>query len=92
MNTKVLELVGTGLSLGGVALSHKVLGAAWTRITGDPPPAKNPDPDEAWAGIIIWSLVTGLVGTLIKVGISRQIAKMENRPRTNPKASSQAEV
>ncbi|NVC23073.1 DUF4235 domain-containing protein [Kocuria salina] len=92
MNTKVLELVGTGLSLGGVALSHKVLGAAWTRITGDAPPAKNPDPDEAWTGIIIWSLVTGLVGTVIKVGISRQIAKMENRPRTNPKASSQAEV
>ena len=92
MNTKVLELVGTGLSLGGVALSHKVLGAAWTRITGDPPPAKNPDPDEAWTGIIIWSLVTGLVGTVIKVGISRRIAKMDDRPRTNPTASSQAEV
>ncbi|WP_460668864.1 DUF4235 domain-containing protein, partial [Kocuria himachalensis] len=89
MNTKVLELVGTGLSLGGVALSHKVLGAAWTRITGDPPPARNPDPDEAWAGIIIWSLVTGLVGTVIKVAISRQIAKMENKPQDNPKASSQ---
>ncbi|MEX5234461.1 UNVERIFIED_CONTAM: DUF4235 domain-containing protein [Kocuria sp. CPCC 205316] len=92
MNTKVLELVGTGLSLGGVALSHKVLGAAWTRITGDPPPARNPDPDEAWTGIIIWSLVTGLVGTVIKVAISRQIAKMENKPQENPKASSQAEV
>ncbi|KLU08773.1 MULTISPECIES: DUF4235 domain-containing protein [Kocuria] len=92
MNTKILELAGTGLSLGGVALSHKVLGAAWTRITGDPPPAKNPDPDEAWTGIIIWSLVTGLVGTVIKVAISRQVAKMENQPRNNPKASSQAEV
>ena len=92
MNTKILELAGTGLSLGGVALSHKVLGAAWTRITGDPPPAKNPDPDEAWTGIIIWSLVTGLVGTVIKVGISRQIAKMENKPQDNPKASSPAEV
>lgn len=92
MNTKVLELVGTGLSLGGVALSHKVLGAAWTRITGDPPPARNPDPDEAWTGIIIWSLVTGLVGTLIKVAVSRQIAKMENKPKENPQAASQAEV
>ncbi|MUN62076.1 DUF4235 domain-containing protein [Kocuria sediminis] len=92
MNTKILELAGTGLSLGGVALSHKVLGAAWTRITGDPPPAKNPDPDEAWTGIIIWSLVTGLVGTVIKVGISRQIAKMDKSSRSNPKASSQAEV
>jgi hypothetical protein len=92
MNTKILELAGTGLSLGGVALSHKVLGAAWTRITGDPPPAKNPDPDEAWTGIIIWALVTGLVGTVIKVGISRQVAKMENKSQGSPKASSQAEV
>ena len=78
MNTKVLELVGTGLSLGGVALSHKVLGAAWTRITGDPPPAKNPDPDEAWRDIIVWALLTGLVGTLIKVGVQRAIAKMDS--------------
>ena len=78
MNTKVLELVGTGLSLGGVALSHKVLGAAWTRITGDPPPAKNPDPDEAWSDIIVWALLTGLVGTLIKVGVQRAIAKMDS--------------
>ncbi|MFF0991118.1 DUF4235 domain-containing protein [Kocuria nitroreducens] len=92
MNTKVLELVGTGLSLGGVALSHKVLGAAWMRITGDPPPAKNPDPDEAWTGIIIWSLVTGLVGTIIKVSVSRKVAQIENKSQENPKASSQAEV
>jgi len=88
MNPKILELLGTGLSLGGVALSHKVLAAAWERITGDPPPAKNPDPDEAWTGIIVWSLVTGLVGTVIKVGISRRIAKMQ----AAPKASSPAEV
>jgi hypothetical protein len=88
MNTKILELLGTGASLGGVALSHKVLGAAWERITGDPPPARNPDPDEAWTGIIIWALITGLVGTVIKVGISRQIAKMQ----AAPKLASQSEV
>jgi Protein of unknown function (DUF4235) len=88
MNTKILELLGTGASLGGVALSHKVLGAAWERITGDPPPARNPDPDEAWTGIIIWALITGLVGTVIKVGISRQIAKMQ----AAPKLTSQSEV
>lgn len=90
MNTKILELAGTGLSLGGVALSHKVLGSVWTRVTGNPPPAKNPDPDEAWTAIIIWSVVTGLVGTLIKVGVHRQVAKMENKDK--PKARSQAEV
>ncbi|GGG53556.1 hypothetical protein GCM10011374_15580 [Kocuria dechangensis] len=88
MNTKILELLGTGASLGGVALSQKVLGAAWQRITGNPPPARNPDPEETWTDIIIWSLITGLVGTILKVAISRQIAKMQARP----KVASQSEV
>ena len=38
--------------------------------------------------IAIWALITGLVGTVIKVGISRQIAKMQ----AQPKAASQSEV
>ncbi|HST71435.1 MULTISPECIES: DUF4235 domain-containing protein [Kocuria] len=88
MNSQILNLLGTGASLGGVALSHRALGTVWERVTGNPPPAKNPDPEEAWTGIIIWSLVTGLVGTVIKVGITRQIAKWEAKP----KAASQAEV
>jgi hypothetical protein len=82
MNTKVIDVLGTGASLGGVALSHKVLGSAWKRITGNPPPAKNPDPSEAWGAIIVWALVTGLVGTVIKVGVHRQMAKMQNKPKS----------
>lgn len=81
MNTKVLDLLGTAASLGGVALSHKVLGSAWQRVTGNPPPAKNPDPDEAWTAIIIWALVTGLVGTVIKVAVSRKVARLEGDPK-----------
>ncbi|KUG60820.1 MULTISPECIES: DUF4235 domain-containing protein [Kocuria] len=92
MNDKVIELLGTGASLGGVVLSHKVLGSVWTRVTGNPPPAKNPDPSETWTAIIIWSVITGLVGTIIKVAVHRQVAKMENKSQENPKASSQAEV
>ena len=88
MNTQILHLLGTGASLGGVALTNKVLAAGWKKVTGNEPPAKNPDPNEAWTGIIIWALVTGLVGTIIKVGISRQIHKLEAKP----KASSPAEV
>lgn len=88
MNAKVIELLGTGASLGGVVLSHKVLGSAWRRLTGNPPPAKNPDPSETWTAIIVWSVVTGLVGTLIKVAVTRQVAKIEDKP----KHKSQAEV
>ena len=82
MNNKVIDVLGTGASLGGVALSHKVLGSAWKRITGNPPPAKNPDATEAWGAIIVWSVVTGLVGTIIKVSVHRQMAKMEDKPKS----------
>lgn len=76
--SKMYDLAGTAASLGGVALSNKVLTAGWKKVTGNEPPAKNPDPDEAWRDIIVWALLTGLVGTLIKVGIQRAIAKMES--------------
>ena len=76
--SKMYDLAGTAASLGGVALSNKVLTAGWKKVTGNEPPAKNPDPDEAWRDIIVWALLTGLVGTLIKVGIQRAIAKMDS--------------
>lgn len=76
--SKLYDLAGTAAALGGVALSNRVLTAGWKKVTGNEPPAKNPDPDEAWRDIIVWSLLTGLVGTLIKVGVQRAIAKMDN--------------
>lgn len=76
--SKIYDLAGTAASLGGVALSNKVLSAGWKKVTGNEPPAKNPDPDEAWRDIIVWALLTGLVGTLIKVGVQRAIARMDS--------------
>ena len=66
----LIKIAGTAASLGGVALANKVLGATWTKITGNEPPANNPDDDERWRDIILWSLITGLVGTVIKVSIT----------------------
>ena len=88
---KVIDLFGTAASLGGVALSNKLLSAAWKQVTGNEPPAKNPDNDEAWRDIILWSLLTGLVGTVIKVGISRQVSKAKPED-SESSASSQSEV
>ena len=87
--SKMYDLAGTAASLGGVALSNKVLTAGWKRVTGNEPPAKNPDPDEAWRDIIVWALLTGLVGTLIKVGVQRAIAKMDDDKDDN---TSQTEI
>ncbi|WP_058954643.1 DUF4235 domain-containing protein [Kocuria rhizophila] len=88
---KAMDLLGTAASLGGVALSNKALTVVWRKVTGNEPPAKNPDEDEAWRDIILWSLLTGLVGTVIKVGISRQVAKMQSEDSESGK-SSQTEV
>ncbi len=35
----LVKLGGTAASLGGVALSNKVLAATWKKITGNEPPA-----------------------------------------------------
>lgn len=75
----VFKLVGTAASLGGVAVANKVLAASWTKVTGNKPPTTNPNDEERWRDIIIWSLVTGLVGTVIKVGISRAQYRLEGR-------------
>ncbi|QIR69002.1 DUF4235 domain-containing protein [Kocuria sp. KD4] len=88
---KAMDIFGTVASLGGVALANKGLSAVWKQVTGNEPPAKNPDPDEAWTGIIIWAVITGVVGTVIKVGISRQVAKFESKD-SDPSHSSQSEI
>ena len=48
----------------------------------------NPDDDERWRDIILWSLITGLVGTVIKVSITRAQHKIEAKAGSG----SQAEV
>ena len=75
--SKVIDLASTAASLGGTVLSTKILTAGWKRVTGNEPPAKNPDPDEAWSDIIVWALLTGLVTTLVKVGVQRAMHKLD---------------
>ena len=96
MNNKILDLASTAASLGGMAASNKALSSVWKKVTGNEPPAKNPDPEEAWTDIILWSLISGLVGTVVKVALTRQIAKMQNKDEDDSKAAkasnSQAEI
>ncbi|MEX5272335.1 DUF4235 domain-containing protein [Kocuria sp. CPCC 205235] len=74
--SKAIDLASTAASLGGTAVATKVLTAGWKKVTGNEPPAKNPDPDEAWRDIIVWALLTGLVTTLVRVGVQRAMAKI----------------
>ncbi|MFW0110745.1 DUF4235 domain-containing protein [Rothia sp. CCM 9417] len=84
------KIAGSAASLGGIALANKVLAASWVRITGNEPPENNPNEEERWRDIILWSLITGLVGTLIKVSITRAQHKIETKSKL--KNGGQAEV
>ncbi|MDN5700704.1 MAG: DUF4235 domain-containing protein [Kocuria sp.] len=87
--SKAIDLASTAASLGGTAVATKVLTAGWKKVTGNEPPAKNPDPDEAWRDIIVWALLTGLVTTLVKVGVQRAMAKLNEDDQDN---TSQSEI
>ncbi|KAA9395354.1 DUF4235 domain-containing protein [Kocuria coralli] len=78
MNDKVLGLVGTAASMVGITVANKGLSAVWGKVTGHEPPAKNPDPEERWADILLWAVITGVVTTAIRVAVTRQVAKMQS--------------
>ena len=90
MTSPLIKIGSTVASLGGVALSNKILTSGWKKVTGNEPPTDNEDESERIRDIIIWSLVTGLVGTLIKVGIARAARKMDRKKKA--KDGGQAEV
>ncbi|WP_129656604.1 DUF4235 domain-containing protein [Rothia halotolerans] len=90
MSNPIIKIGSTVASLAGVALANKILTAGWKKVTGDEPPTVNDDPDEQIRDIIIWSLVTGLVGTLIKVGVAR--AAMRFQDKQEVETGGQAEV
>lgn len=81
MPSPLIKIGSTAASLGGVALANKVLTTGWKKVTGNEPPTDNEDESERMRDIILWSLVTGLVGTLIKVGIARAARKMDRKQR-----------
>ncbi|MFW0185082.1 DUF4235 domain-containing protein [Rothia sp. CCM 9418] len=79
-----INLVGTAASLAGITVANKALSATWKKVTGNEPPASNPDDDERWRDIILWSLLTGLVGTVIKVSITRKTNEVKAKRKNDP--------
>ena len=79
MSNPLIKIGSTVASLGGITVANKVLSAGWKKVTGNEPPEDNADPNESLRDIIVWSLITGLVGTLIKVGITRAANKANRK-------------
>jgi Protein of unknown function (DUF4235) len=64
-------LVTTVAMTGGVFLLRKLLGTAWTKITGKVPPTDLTDPKVTLAEALVWSVATGIVVETARFAIVR---------------------
>ena len=61
----------TGANMAAAALTSKGLGAAWKRVTGNEPPTIGPESEDTLRNVIVWTVITSVVGALVSVGIAR---------------------
>ncbi len=54
--------------LTGIA-AKKIMTAAWTKGTGNAPPANPESPDTSWGEALVWALASGAL-----VGVARMLA------------------
>ena len=71
-------LVTTVAMTGGVFLLRKLLGTAWTKITGKVPPTDLTDPKVTLPEALAWSVATGIVIEIARFAIVR--ATMRKSP------------
>ncbi|OFS78928.1 MULTISPECIES: DUF4235 domain-containing protein [Rothia] len=67
----VAKIAITGANMAAAALTSKGLGAAWKRVTGNEPPAIGPESEDTLRNVIVWTVITSVVGALVSVGIAR---------------------
>jgi hypothetical protein len=65
------RLLTTMAMTGGVFLLRKLLGTAWTKITGKVPPTDLTDPKVTLAEALAWSVATGIVVETARFAIVR---------------------
>jgi hypothetical protein len=57
---------------------------------GNEPPSNNPDPEESVRDIVIWTAISGVVATLIKLSVTRLANRLEHKEEIE--TGGQAEV
>lgn len=67
----VAKLAIAGLNMGASALVGKGLGAAWTKATGNQPPAISADSEDSLRQVVLWTVLTSVVGAVVSFGIAR---------------------
>ena len=67
----VAKLAIAGINMGAAALVGKGLGAAWTKATGNQPPAIPTSLKIPLRQVILWTVLTSVVGAVVSFGIAR---------------------
>ena len=66
----VAKLAIAGINMGVAALIGKGLSAAWT-YTGNQPPAISQESEDTLRQVILWTVLTSVVGAVASFGIAR---------------------
>lgn len=90
MSNPAIKIGSTVASLAGVFAANKVMTLGWKKVTGNEPPSNNPDPEESVRDIVIWTAISGVVATLIKLSVTRLANKLEHKEEIE--TGGQAEV
>lgn len=67
----VAKLAVAGVNLAASAVVAKGLGYAWKRVTGNEPPAIAPESEDTVRSLIVWSVLSAVIGTVVSIGIAR---------------------
>ena len=66
----VAKIAITGVNLAASALVGKGLSYVWKGVTGNEPPTIAPESEDTVRNVIIWAVLTSVVGTLVSIGIA----------------------
>jgi hypothetical protein len=80
------RLVTTIAVTGGVFLLRKLLGTAWTKVTGKVPPTDLTDPKVTLPEALAWSIATGIVVETARFAIVRSTMR-KSLPDTGAESS-----
>ena len=65
----VAKIAITGVNIAASALVGKGLSYVWKGVTGNEPPTIAPE--DTVRNVIIWAVLTSVVGALVSIGIAR---------------------
>lgn len=66
----VAKIAITGVNLAASALVGKGLSYVWKGVTGNEPPTIAPESEDTVRNVIIWAVLTSVVGALVSIGIA----------------------